>query len=669
MQKRVPLSIIGRLLFASYWFLFFLTINKTTKQQKTMKLSTTFSLLNLFGSTIPSNSKNVKFAKMQQEAIQRGFLVHPDLCNLDVLAWIESKYIDTTKTFFKSWKDIKKMSREEIWCHQITSYFTVFLNRVTDGVIDVYIPEGETPALLPYSELKPIMPISVNEVEQKIRAMICSGIALKSETVAEIVEIMKDLGINIQTSEVLNKEAKIRIMHMNGETPDNVDDMMRYLVFLRTNGKITMVIKDKESIANIKCSDISLKKEMEQFGLEKLASVFRRHKPLFMAMKRGNESTINTISRLAKKYHVPYKQAFVEGVLNMDELDLDVLTAKLKTMNNFKKVALMQAIKVRQLDLPIRPYRIRNGKLWVKTNQEYVAPQPIFGWTFDENDNYKYGETGKTKAIPAVELKPLTKEWYDAAYKIIRQSLVNSLKGKACKVAMPKHINLVAPSSEKAFVGTVPFGSWVDTSDENIVIGINRDADHCDGWLDFSLIRNDGMKIGWNTNFKDGEEKILFSGDINLPKGTSPVTELFYAEKGFKGAYSLKVNDFSGMCPPFKFFIAKEKMVVEHNPPMCQPSAIKFQVDLQMVQGKKMISIGVMTNERFIFSSFKENNKMVSQKSITDLYVDYALKTYDTYEDLKGLLIEAGYTISDTDNCDVDLSQCNDKSALIGLFS
>ena len=77
----------------------------------------------------------------------------------------------------------------------------------------------------------------------------------------------------------------------NNTTPDNVDEMVRYLVFLAT-GK-SLLIKDKQTIQVIKESEIVIDELVINFGIEKLSSVFLRYKPIFLAFKKANPILIN----------------------------------------------------------------------------------------------------------------------------------------------------------------------------------------------------------------------------------------------------------------------------------------------------------------------------------------------------------------------------------------
>ena len=539
--------------------------------------------------------KEIDFAIINKVAVKKGFLVHSDCCTQEVMDFLLSRPTDYNSTFYKSWNDIISKSRFEIWVDQINSYITNYIIGVQ------YVPnEGsDQPA---FTNLKVILPITKEEANERCCDMLYSGIALSADTLSMVLELVT----KIDVEKVKNREAMMALHKKFNTVPTNNTEFVRYLIFLAT-GK-PLLIKDKATIQALKVAKIDLKSLVNSFGIEKLSEVFLRNKPLFLAMKKGNEATVNKLRSLADKYHKTMKVGFFETILSDVSL-IPQLSEKLKDCSNFKKVLLLQTIMVRQKELDMRFFGIRNGKLWAK------------------------------------EEKMVAKNHYSILYSTIYQSLVDTLSSKATSVKLPKGVKLTLPTSEKSFIGNYPLGTSFDLTGTDTIVGIHRLAKDAAGYLDFSLTTSTNEKIGWDDNFKNEECTILFSGDICDPRRSKEVAELFYCKEGFKGAYILKVNNYErDETVPFKFFIAQEVISNLKKNYMVNPNNIKFTIDLAMESKEQ--SIGVINSDKLILATFRTGNKTIAGDSITNKYVDYALNTLDCYLDLEKVLTDAGFTIN-----------------------
>ncbi len=95
---------------------------------------------------------------------------------------------------------------------------------------------------------------------------------------------------------------------------------------------------------------------------------------------------------------------------------------------------------------------------------------------------------------------------YSMPKAFLKDSLVESLKSKACKIKLPKDIRLAIPSSEKTFVGNIPFGSYIDVAGKNSIFGIVWRGEDGAQDLDLSYFDYNGQKIGWNSHYFSGEQ-------------------------------------------------------------------------------------------------------------------------------------------------------------------
>lgn len=578
--------------------------------------------LKLFNKSLVRNSGNITYSQVSELGLKVGYIVHPSCVNKEVYDFLKSKQVNYNSTFYKTFDDVTSKTRFELLIDQIMHYMSTY---GTDFEGTPYVPNNE-PEIIPYSTYKIILPITEEECIERCEKILFSGIALKQETIDDVLKLLDDLKYNIDIEKVKNKEAKMFLCKKLNALPSDPVEMVRFLVYQVTDK--TLLIKDKSTINTIKCSRIDIASKVESFGYEKLSEVFFRFKPIFLAFRgnKNNNKCINKLRRLANKNHKPLALGFFEKLLATEQ-DLTKLNEKLANVNNFKKVLLLQTINIRLKETEMRSFGIRNGKLYMKDNVTYA-----------------------------------NKPYLCKVYAIIYQSLINSLKEKACVINIPQGVNITIPTSEKSFVGNYPLGTSFDFKDTDCIVGIHWKNEDGARDLDLSLNNIDGTKFGWNANYTNGRNSVIYSGDMT--NANPEAAELFYTSKEFNPAI-VKVNMFNGsLNSKFKMFLASEKINNMQKNYMVDPNNILFTVD--MVMDSKEKSLGVITGEKFILAQFRTGNGRVSTRSITDLYTTYALSILDCYLNLKDVLTDAGFTFSNKD-AKIDLTDMS-KDTLISLF-
>ncbi len=208
------------------------------------------TILKLFGKAIATTKPNVAFSEINKVAVTLGYLVHPNLCNSEVLAWLQFNSRDYNSTFYKRWNDVISKNRFELYIDQLRHYASTY---GTDFMGEIYLPEGS--AVVPeFTKFKVISTITQDEVISRCEQMLFSGIALKQETIEDILLILNELHCRIDIDKVKNKEAKMFLYKNTGSIPTEPTEMVRYLIYL-TTGK-TLLIKDRQTIEAIKVSSI-----------------------------------------------------------------------------------------------------------------------------------------------------------------------------------------------------------------------------------------------------------------------------------------------------------------------------------------------------------------------------------------------------------------------------
>lgn len=581
-------------------------------------------VLELFNKAIPQG-KEVEYSTISSLGLKVGILIHPDLCNKEVLEWLKSKDVDYNSTFYKTWGEVTSKSRWELALDQIRHYASTY---GTNFEGEAWIPEGKI-QLPDIKNYKVITPITKEEVITRCEKMLFSGMALSSETINKIFLICDWLKHTIDLEKVRNKEAKMSLHKTTGTTPKSPVEMVRFLIYLAT-GK-TLLIKNKEVYKELVASRFEIGLWVEAFGYERMATVFNRYKPIFLAFRSNpkNRPIVNQLRRLSVKHHVPVTPAVLDNVLNVHYTD-EAIRKALSNVTIFKKIALLQAINVREKGLNNQAYVVRNQKLYIKEGR----------------------------------MRGSSSSYLTQVYTVVYMDLIESLKAGACSVKLPKGANITLPTSEKSFIGNYPLGTSFDFSESDNIVGIHWMGKDGARDLDLKMLDINGNIYGWNAAYYNDNNSIVYSGDVT--SASPEATELFYASKGFNPAI-VKVNLYNGQDnSKFRFFIAREEI---HGRPernyMVNPDNILVNVECQMDSKEK--SLGVITENKFILAQFRTGKGRVAYQSVTDLYTNHALSTLDCYLSMKEVLRDAGYKFVE-EGADIDLTNLS-KDSLMELLT
>lgn len=596
-------------------------------------------LIDYFGVAVKTN-KNIKDSDkyyIQSRAFKLGYIIHPDCCNDDVLEWIETKQINFNSTFYKTWEDVTSKNRIDLLLDQLINY------AITYGRGEMFSMNDSDYSLVPdIRKFKVITPVTIEEMAEKCLGVLKTGIALKQETVLALSEFLLVNKINFDVNEILNKEAQAYICCKSAKFPKDKFALLRCIMYFYTCS--TMLIKDRETIFEITHSsrdfDFSL---LSQEQMKQLSSIFYRFKPLFLAMKSSNTASfINRLRRMAKKNHQPMVAGFWETIINKP-CWLDVLRIRLIEDNpsNFKLIQLIQAIRDnRKLFMnhdkkQYQMYIIRNGKSYIKETKD----QPVISAQY---------------------------EWWDILEDVLYKTLVSRLKEKACTVKFPSDFNLACPSSEKNFIGNIPFGSYYDMTEHNM-FGIYWRGEWGTDDFDLSFVDFNGGKYGWNSSFYDRGRNIIYSGDMT--RANPEAAEVMYIKKNCPDGI-IKVSRYSGdQGSKFIFAVAQNNVTYLPENYMMDPNTIKMQSEV--ISNMRETTIGFILNQRMYICNLQTGNSRVSN-TVDNAYNEMLERKSSSFLDLKKLLLDAGFQERKRDTKDnpieLDLSNVN-KDTLIKLFT
>eukprot|EP00122_Pirum_gemmata_P017607 Pgem_evm1s16494 len=394
------------------------------------------------------------------------------------------KSIDLNSTFHKSWSKIMTASSEQLWIEQCLHYYTTYgPGRDTSTI---YFPAEvlDVPDKVHKIPILVIHGLEAEEIVGKCLDLFKSGIALKQETIVDIVFVMEGLAYKFTGKEkIKNKEAMMYVADYTGST------------------QTTMIIKNKDIIDQIKTSSYQLP-ELNSTQLKTLAKSFNRYKPLWITFKKAhanNPKTVNRISKLSKKYHEPMPVDVLSNLTSNFTFSDDDVKAACQKATLYQVIRALNAVRLYSQGNQARLYRVRNGKSFIKCQNTKTLDIDTFHHSLKN---------------------------YEILLQNFLANQLQHLKGK--KIYIPPNIDYALPVSEKLFTekitkGTVvklPFLKKNDVNDpdmivdeepELLLIGIHW-TDNVD--FDLSSITLAGSKIGWNSGLRNESRTLLHSGDV-----------------------------------------------------------------------------------------------------------------------------------------------------------
>lgn len=633
------------------------------------------SVIKLF-KALPIKKKQTEKASkaLLKATVRRGFVFSPEVVanyseqELHNLAKIIEKEIGLTpeqmnNSFQKSWKKVKEAPMIQLVIEQLIHYMTTYGFEEL-GIYDensVYVPSGDLniPGLTGDVKLAVINGYTKEELKDKLIALLGTGVALAEDTKKDVIDVAVFVELpesNIHA--IKNKEVRAALYDYFGLVPENPVEFLRYLVFKTTDS--TLLIKNKTLCDAIKAAaegkaDIvkAVRTYQDEYGLKKLAEIFYRFKPLFLAFRSNSNlrPLINKIRRLAIKYHKPMKKDYLNEVTAMiklgQKIKADKLQEELARVSIFRKARLAQALNYRNNeDVRAIIYKVRNGK--------------AFATDF------------------SVEFSVENREQVEETLTLVVSSIVEhvrrNVEGK--KIFIPEGVNYALPATEKQFTGYLPSGTSI-TVDKNMIFGIHwEDVEGLRIDIDLSLISANDVKIGWDGSYRNRGRTALFSGDLTsapLPDGAS---ELFYISEEDDSHYILFANyyNFDAKIPaPFKILVAKEPAPDFGQGYMVDPNNVLCVAKSKMDVKQKMLGMVVTTptestfyfNEgdlgKGISSSSQEYAKQARQYLFD--YSSNAISLNDILRDAGGILVDK------REEAEIDLSpESLEKDTIINLL-
>lgn len=612
-----------------------------------MQVQNCEKLIDLFHKAIRTVDENasVDFATLNRKAVKLGYVIHPDCCNRMVDKWLDTLTANHNATFYKEWNDVISKDRFELFLDQILHYATTYGTDFSLG--NGFVPnDGAT--VPEFKTLKVVEAVSVKEMFHMCCELVEKGIALKKttmETVCDfIVEMLKhkELSLCLDIDAVKCKEAQAYLCSKLDILPRDEFGILRYLVYAHTGS--TMLIKNRAMFETIrrKAREFGQVSPVFKLDLDRrraLSRIFLRYKPLILAMKtKATAGFINDISRLSRTNHVPMTPGFWESLIHTP-CPFAEIAKRLPDLDIFRKIRLLQAVRIALFSQEKdKFYMVRNGKGYLRKD---YSP--------------KYSQTYLSKLNG-----------------LLVESLVGSLSGKACRIRLPEHYDLASPSSEKSFVGNLPFGTEIGLLKHSVVGIYWRDE-----WgardIDLSMTNYRGSIVSWCRSHEwdkpDGESVVVYSGDMT--NADPEASELLYMAGNSVPDGIVRANLFRGdSSSKFRFFVATEeldpKKMYNH---MVDPNNVRLDTMIEFEPSRTQQSLAIVRDGKLVLANFSTGSSKIARNDDVSLRtIDVLCERTRLIPKLKPFLEEAGFTVVGKDeNADIDLSDPT-KDAIINLL-
>jgi hypothetical protein len=319
------------------------------------------------------------------------------------------------------------------------------------------------------------------------------------------------------------------------------------------------------------------------------------------------------------------------------------LYAELDRANIFRKIRLANALQYRLSQPQSILYRIRNGKAFAQSANQF--------------------KLGQLKGFDYASM---------VINDVIRSDLEKHLVGKT--VYMPEHIKYALPSTEKQFVGYFPAGSCIEIP-ENMIVGVyweNVDEHRID--LDLSTLSHKLGKVGWDSSYRNYDRTVLFSGDMTDAKGGA--TELLYVQKQQKDALIMMLNYYNyneNIPVPFKIIVAQRRLETLEKNYMVDPNDVITMADSLMNQRQRVLGLLVTEpmGSRFYFVEANMGNTITAsgRKYVEDSR-NYLFNFHMNALYLNDVLAKSSIKfVDDPEKADIDLSPENlEKDTILNLM-
>lgn len=539
-------------------------------------------------------------------------------------------------SFHKSWEKVADSPIETLIEEQLVHYFSTYGLESLGLSAHPYIPAeqlfvdlDEKPSIESFTVVR-ILPEEMCKTlatDYLLSLKSVNNNVTPSSSIRSLLEFTE-----VDPEQLASFEVKCIAYDLLHKIPQEPTDWLRYVIY-KTTGS-TLVIKSKELINALK-RVATLDIYFDGIKAEKLATIFYRFKPLFLAMKHSKISDeakhkINVIRRLAKKYHKPIGNALTVQNLskfasenNWNAVDQTISKANnrqlIKCLNWISATLYTQQHANNQKEASA-VYTIRNSKIYVDVNK-----------------------SAKQRSYLRILFEKLGNELV-ARFK-------NKFTGKTFMI--PSYIDYAAPVSEKQMLDRYPFGTSITKPNTGFCSAIcwnNIDNRRVD--LDYHL-NSISSDYGWNTSYRSSSKDILFSGDMTDARNGA--AEAYRVSDNVTDPLLASVHKFypENQEVTFKFMLANtDKFKNSSNPnqaPIDVKDALFTPIEIKLEANDLSKTLGVFSEDKFYFYSGTLSSCRVPAM-YSKLMPKIAINKLRNSMPLKNILINGGATVINEDD-------------------
>lgn len=565
------------------------------------------------------------------------------------------------KTFYNSFATVREMSVEERVFDQIMHYISTYGADQLGVGMPTYIPAQaltDIPEALWGNKNFKFVVIQFMTNKDCVERLnkYLTTLTAPSAAIRESIEILLPLA-TLDTDDIKSFEIQVMQHQRLGTVPKNPVSQLRYLVFVTTGE--TLIIKNKNMRLRIQSAACKTEGKAASILLEcdstGLASIFLRYKPIFLAFKthKGCAPLINRLRRLADTYHQPLAAMSLQNLTSCPTTgDVARIISRASTRDLIKVLNSVRAKLNSDYDTP-GVYAIRNGRTFVKEN------------------GAKSGNENTLTRLGAM------------LHSAIVQRLRDTIGGRT--FYMPDYIDYAVPTTEKQFVGNIPYGSRINgTPNGAFTIGVHWFNQKGDGkgdqhwgmgWgadgdrVDIDLHMNSATRhFGWNGYYGEGSDgDVIYTGDMTnapLPNGAA---EAYWFNPKTGEKYIVTANLYAGNSDiEYKLFMTEVKpgntrgdrgynrgRQAQHytynpNETLFPAIPLKFRGD------ERAMTIGMFADGCFYFYGGTLSNGIVPQANYAQ-FLEGLTAQLDTKLLLRDLIEECGgFVIDSTDDMEAE---------------
>lgn len=542
-------------------------------------------------------------------------------------------------TFYKRFSDVENSSEWRLRFDQLIHYLTTYGRDIVgqDGTSGSYEPEYLKNINFDVThELVYIEAMNKDRLHEKVKNMLISGMALKEETIRDLAEVIDAFHVDVDfINEIKNREFTMILCEKLGLLPENFDDFVRFLNYIVTQNTM-IVVQSGDAIIHFKNSlrwntvkqhkiSSCIKQYADEHGVKALASGIRRYYDWFVIMHKyvdsESRSAINKAFHLSKnhKNRVHRFKPVLDRVLGL-HLKQSQIENAIDNATVYKLFKVLNYLNAWESTGP-RLYRIRNGKNWLTMPKVTSLKEAVAKFTDDDMDEY----TEKSERVSLVKA-------------LIRNTLINRLGDWSNKLFyIPEGVKLALPTSEKTFVGSLPYLSSIEFTSENAIAGVAWEKE-CD--LDLHGMCIDGSHIGWNSSYNSSG--VTFSGDMTHTNRYHYAAEFFKLDKHIEKPILVQITNFSGgHDAPIDVFVSADHSISTDSSQgvakQLNEKSIMFKDKMDEDNKTLMVICPTETGFKAIFTSFNFSQVRVPcaghlSETLTDIIVGQEQDAIDLEE-------------------------------------